>query len=297
MLFRSSNSQALASFGGTVFQGRKKFADLSQGMEPFRASLMNAGMTQDEINEGLAGYLRIQTKVGQTQNKTQAELVEGAHKYLLEQEALTKVTGMNRRDQESLREKTMSQERFAGRQAQLIAQGSGDVAKSLMDLVTMIGAEAPTLAEGFADITSGNLTSAKANMLNQASNGRALEINAKLQAKQITSAQAFDMLTEAIAEQQKASNAAGQAMIGVYESYKGPFYETLKLLAKGQGAQAKAAAEAIKQLEDQGATGKKAKDAELQRQTDMRLAQQSAMQNMQDFVRNGVEPATTALQW
>jgi len=292
-----SNSQALSLFGGTVFQGRKRFAELSQGMEPFRASLMNAGMTQDEINEGLAQYLRIQSKLGQTQNKTQAELTEGARKYLLEQEALTKVTGMNRRDQEALREKTMSQERFAGRQAQLIAQGSGDVAKSLMDLVTMISAEAPTLAEGFADITSGNLTSAKAVMLYQASNGKALEINDKLQAKQITSAQAFDMLTEAIADQQKASNAAGQAMIGVYESYKGPFYETMKLLAKGQGAQAKAAQEAVTQLEGQGAAGKKAQDAELERQTQMRLTQQKAMQNMQDFVRGGVEPATKALSW
>lgn len=292
-----SNSQILASFGGTVFQGRKRFAELSQGMEPFRASLMNAGMTQDEINEGLAQYLRIQTRVGQTQNLTTAQLTDGAHKYLLEQEALTKITGMNRKDQESLREKTMSQERFAGRQAQLIAQGQGDVAKSLMDLVTMIGAEAPTLAEGFADITAGNLTSAKAVMLYQASNGKALEINEKLQAKQITSAEAFDLLTSAIGDQQKASNAAGQAMLGIYETTKGPFYETLKLLAKGQGAQAKAAQEAIKQLEGQGATGKKAADAELQRQTDMRLVQQQAMMNMQDFVRYGVDPATKAMSW
>lgn len=292
-----TNSQILASFGGTVFQGRKRFAELSQGMEPFRASLMNAGMTQDEINEGLAQYLRIQTRVGQTQNLTTAQLTEGAHKYLLEQEALTKVTGMNRKDQEALREKTMSQERFAGRQAQLIAQGQTDVAKSLMDAVTMIGATSPALAEAFADATSQNLTSQKAAALSQATNGKSMEIIDKLQAKQISAAEATDLLRQAIEEQQKASNAAGQAMIGVYESYKLSYYETQKFIAAGQSASQKALAAAYQQLEGQGAKGKKAADAELQRQTDMRLAEQKAMMNMQDFVRYGVDPATKAMSW
>lgn len=292
-----TNSQILASFGGTVFQGRKRFAELSQGMEPFRASLMNAGMTQDEINEGLAQYLRIQTRVGQTQNLTTAQLTEGAHKYLLEQEALTKVTGMNRKDQEALREKTMSQERFAGRQAQLIAQGQTDVAKSLMDAVTMIGATSPALAEAFADATAQNLTSQKAVALSQATNGKSMEIIDKLQAKQITAAEATDQLRAAIEEQQKASNAAGQATYGMYESYKLSYYETQKFIAGGQSASQKALAAAYQQLEDQGAKGKKAADAELQRQTDMRLAEQKAMMNMQDFVRYGVDPATKAMSW
>jgi hypothetical protein len=47
----SANAGEFASFAGSVYQGRREFAKLSKEMEPFRASLMNAGMTQKEINQ------------------------------------------------------------------------------------------------------------------------------------------------------------------------------------------------------------------------------------------------------
>ena len=291
-----SNSQSLALFGGTVFQGRKKFADLSGAMEPFRASLMNAGMSQDEINEGTAGYLRLQSRLGTTQNKTTEQLAEGTRKYLLEQEALTKVTGLSRKDQESLREKVMAQERFAGKQAELRAQGMGKAAEQLQQtFIQLTGAGATDLAEGFADITAGNLTSAAAIKAYNSTNGEALAIAQKVSSGQINAAQATDMLRDATERQMKSSNAAGQAMIGVYDQTKGSYSQAIQFTSKGANNFGKAMAGAEKQLVGQGATGKKAADAELQRQTDLRLTQQKAMMNMQDFVRFGVEPATKAL--
>jgi hypothetical protein len=293
-----SNSQSLALFGGTVFQGRKRFADLSGAMEPFRASLMNAGMSQDEINEGTAGYLRLQSRLGTTQNQTTEQLAEGTRKYLLEQEALTKVTGLSRKDQEALREKVMAQERFAGKQAELRAQGMGKAAEQLQEtFIQLTGAGATDLAEGFADITAGNLTSAAAIKAYNSTNGEALAIAQKVSSGQINAAQATDMLRDATERQMKSSNAAGQAMIGVYDQTKGSFSQSIQFTSKGANSFGKAMDGAKSELEKQGATGKKAADAELQRQTDLRLTQQRAMMNMQDFVRNGVEPATKALSW
>jgi len=292
-----SNSQSLALFGGTVFQGRKKFADLSGAMEPFRASLMNAGMSQDEINEGTAGYLKLQSRLGTTQNQTTEQLAEGTRKYLLEQEALTKVTGLSRKDQEALREKVMSQERFAGKQAELRAQNMGKAAELLQEtFIQLSGAGATDLAEGFADITAGNLTSAAAIKAYNATNGEALAIAQKVSSGQIkNAAQATDMLRDAVDRQMKSSNAAGQAMQGVYDQTKGSYSQAIQFTSKGANSFGKAMDGAKSELEKQGATGKKAADAELQRQTDLRLTQQRAMMNMQDFVRLGVEPATKSL--
>jgi hypothetical protein len=84
-----------------VFEGRQKFAEMGEAMEPYRKQMIAAGMTQEEINAGAMGYLRLQTRLGQSQNKTSAELAEGARKYLYEQDALTKLTGQTRKEMEN----------------------------------------------------------------------------------------------------------------------------------------------------------------------------------------------------
>jgi len=193
-----SNSQGLAQFGGTVFQGRKEFANVSKGMEKYRESLMNAGLSQDEQNEAIAGYIRLQSRLGTTQGRSTDELVESSHKYLLEQEALTKVTGLSRKEQESLREKVMAQERFAGKQAELRAQGMGVAAEELQQtFIQLSGAGAEDLAQGFADITAGNLTSAAAIKAYNATNGEALQIAQRVASGQLKSADAVDALRDA----------------------------------------------------------------------------------------------------
>ena len=290
-----SNSQSLALFGGTVFQGRKKFAELSGAMEPFRASLMNAGMSQDEINEGTAGYLRLQSRLGNTQNKTTEELADSARKYLLEQEALTKITGLNRKEQDAIQERAMAQERYAGKMLQLKEEGNITGAERLRKFMTLV--EGSGLEAGMADAASGMSFSAESIKAFNATAGQSTAIMQKLISGQINEMQAADMLRKAMDDTQKATNASARAQMGVQEQYAGSLSKARDFINKGAGSTVKAAEAANKQLELQGATGKKAADAELQRQTDLRLTQQKAMMNMQDFVRLGVEPATKALSW
>jgi hypothetical protein len=64
------------------------------------------------MNKGIAGYLRIQTLTGQAQLQTQAELQRGAEEYILQQERLTKLTGLNADEQNKILEQAKSEQEF-----------------------------------------------------------------------------------------------------------------------------------------------------------------------------------------
>jgi len=92
----NENSQDLALFGGAVFEGRKRFEDMGAAMAPFREQLYNAGLNQEEVNKGAMGYLKLQTQLGRSQTMSTQQLADGAKKYLIEQDALTKLTGQSK---------------------------------------------------------------------------------------------------------------------------------------------------------------------------------------------------------
>ena len=97
-----TNSTALASLGGSVTEGAKRFADLSGEMsrgdigEKFRAM----GMTTADMNEGMLTYIDLQSRSGNITKMTNKELKEGATAYLTEMDALSKATGISRADME-----------------------------------------------------------------------------------------------------------------------------------------------------------------------------------------------------
>lgn len=289
----ASSSGDLASFKGNVFEGRKEFAKLGKEMEPFREGLMNAGMTQKEINQASMGYLRLQSRIGQTQNKTVGELAESTRKYLVEQDALTKLTGMNRKEQEDQREAIRSQEVFAGKLLQLRNRNMGDAAKELEDTFLVLNKDSKDVGQGFADISSGNLRTEAAQKLYRATQGEARRVAEELSDGQITAAQAADRISKALGRNIEMYGES-QTVLGNYNNTFGDFAGQ-QVIANRQltGGYEKQLEIIRKNNVAQGIFGN-ALDKELQRQTDLRLTEQKAMQNMQDFTRYGVEPATRA---
>lgn len=290
----ASNSKDLATFGGTVFEGRREFARLGKEMEPFRQSLMNAGMTQDEINEASMGYLKLQSRIGATQNKTTTELAESTRKYLLEQDALTKLTGLTRKEQEDAREAIRSQEVFAGKLLQLRNKGADGAAKQLEDTFLVLQKDSKEVGQGFADISSGNLRTEAAQKLMRATQGEAMRVQQELSDGQITAAQAADRISQAL-KRNVDMYGETQGVLGNYNSTYGDLAGQITIASRQlTGGYEKQLAAIEANARQQGMTGNKAADAEVQRQTELRLSQQKAMQNMQDFVRLGVDPATKA---
>ncbi len=74
---------------------------MGEAMEPYRKGLIAAGISQEMINEGSMGYLKLQTRIGAAQRMTTDQLAEGAKRYLIEQDALTKLTGTSRKEIEN----------------------------------------------------------------------------------------------------------------------------------------------------------------------------------------------------
>ena len=91
----SENSQALARFGGTAGDGAQKFANIVGKLD--KKELARLGMSMDEIAENTASYIEIQSRTGRLAQMSQAELTQGANKYNLELDRLSRATGINRK--------------------------------------------------------------------------------------------------------------------------------------------------------------------------------------------------------
>ena len=292
----SANAGEFASFAGSVYQGRREFAKLSKEMEPFRASLMNAGMTQKEINQATAGYIRLQSRIGLTQNRTTTELAESTKKYLLEQDALTKLTGMNRREQEQEREAVRNREVFAARTLALRNAGQEAAAAQLEKTYLLLSKDSKDVADGFADIVSGNLRTEASQRLMRTTNGEAMQIQEELSTGQITAAQAADRMAMAL-KRSLDMYAETQGVLGnfntTFTDLGGAIRVVSRLMTGGYERQEQIIERNAKR---QGIFGD-AMDKELETQTSLRLQQVNSMQNMQDFIRHGIRPATKSAEF
>jgi hypothetical protein len=156
----AENSKDLATFGGTAFDGRKKLADVSAGMEDFRLGMNRLGMTEDDQREALVGYIKSETQFGRAQGKTAEELAEGAKKYIAEQDALTRLSGVDRKTREQARLDALKEQGYAATLQDLKNRGMGDQAKRLEEANDMIADKLPETAKGLRALMSGNLSNA-----------------------------------------------------------------------------------------------------------------------------------------
>lgn len=199
----AENSQDLALFSGTVYDGRKKFADMGKAIEGSRAEFFKLGLTQTEINEGMAGYLKTVTRTGRAQTMTTEQLAASARGYIYEQDALAKITGMSVKQQQAALEKALQNEQFLSKIRQLEANGDykkADELKKLNAYYAQMGDEA---AEGFQATVNGNLRNKAAQKLNFASQGEVLRSTQDVLEGTKNAAQAFDATAGRVAETEK----------------------------------------------------------------------------------------------
>lgn len=289
----AANSKDLALFSGTVFEGRKKFADMGKSMEKYREGLMNAGLSQTQINEGQMAYLRLQSRVGLSQNKTTAELADGAKKYLLEMDALSKVTGESRKAMEDQIEAARSEERFAAKLQELRSQGRVDEAKQLEKTNLILASQSKEAAQGFRDLSTGMITTEAAQKANILTQGEAMKQADRLSKGLTTAGEAATKIGTAAGNTAKALTPLAKA--GAAGDVIGDYAGALRLGIAAQnnfGDQIKKSEEEQKK---QGATGSKAADAAVQAQTNLRLVQQDANEATERFVFAGIVPATEAM--
>jgi len=230
----AENSKDFALFAGSVSDGRKRIAEMGQAAAGNRVELMNLGMTTQDINAGMAGYIKLQTRLGQAQNMTTQQLAAGAVAYLKEQDALTKLTGQSRQEMEQQRERALQKEQFAAKVQELRNNGQADAAERLLKLNSIYEAAGPQMASAFQASVTGNLSNADAQKANLASNGEMLRSTQLVISGQMDIVQAAQSTGKAIGA---TANTIGTTLgqFGAYNGTFGELHEQLKLSQMAQG--------------------------------------------------------------
>ena len=149
------NAESLAAMGGTVLQGRKQFAGLTDSLRENQEQLRKLGLDEEAQAEAALGYAKIQSRLALGATKDYTAMGQSAYKYIQEQDALTKVTGISRKQQEDALEEAMRNQRFAATIDQLIAEGKTEEAKQLQTGFMVARAAGKDMAAAYADMSSG----------------------------------------------------------------------------------------------------------------------------------------------
>lgn len=160
------NAKTMALFGKTVQSGQRSFG---QFVEPLLygsagAALMNMGISADQIREGTAGFIKLQSRLGLSQSMTIDQLTKGSYEYLTNLNELSRLTGATIDEQEKAIQAALSEQRFRA----AIEAAQGDPAEEArMRRALAISREleargASELAQGFRDMVSGFVGSSEA---------------------------------------------------------------------------------------------------------------------------------------
>ncbi len=290
------NSKDLALFSGSVFQGRQRFADINKMMDgPVKTGLMNLGMSVQEIADGTMGYLRVQTRLGRSQNMTNDQLAEGAARYLKEQDALAKVTGQSRKEMEEATERAMMGEQFAAKIRQLQMNNQGEAAEKLIEMNKMYGAMGPETQAAFQATVTGNLANADAQKAYRASQGEMMASTQRVIAGQQDAADAVQGTMKRMGQtSDQLGTTLGQ--VSAYNKTFGSMYEQQKGRQLADGNIVENLKKAAKEQEAQGAKGGAAADAMVSNQVRLVQTQIEINKALETFVKDGIVPVQNAMQ-
>ena len=115
------NSGVLANLGGTTAQGAAAFAAASKNIKNsgLETQFMRMGMTVNDINSGMANYIKRQQISGSIQQQDDKQIAASATDFIMQQDRLTKVTGLTADQQNKIYEGALAQEQFAAKTFQL----------------------------------------------------------------------------------------------------------------------------------------------------------------------------------
>jgi len=289
------NSESLSVMGGTVNQGVKQFGNLAEGVQRsgLQTTFMNMGMTVDQINVGMAGYLKIQNQTGSAAKQTTQQQIQGAAAYIEQLDLLTKLTGKSAESLMKEQEANLADERYAlhYRELKQKADAGDQAAKDQLAAETLALAQVQGETKtAFQNTMAGYMASSESSSKLMMT---APEVAQKLAGglKDVADVNAtFNQLKESSArtmnqfgELGKATGDLGKTFLPVKDMMG---FEALKGTAEERYAAAK------KEQEQQ----KNNLDGATKNQVQMRQDQMETTRAAQNLVNLGINPATAAMQ-
>ena len=206
----TSNSQALAQFGGIVGQGANDFTKAVGDIVASNAGveLRKLGIGADQMGEATAKYLKTQQILGTQQKMTQERLIQGSVAYAREMDELAKLTGASKDKLQAEREKSLSEGKFLAsiRDLEELGPAGEAAAEQIQKFDSRLKEIDPSgsIAKGMRDMASGNLANSKeAQALATATGGAAQDIMERMKTQGLSGLQAQELLSKAIMANEK----------------------------------------------------------------------------------------------
>jgi lysozyme len=283
------NADTLSTFGGTAAQGAKQFADIAQSIQNSDAqtNFMMLGMNVNDINSGVANYIKIQQLSGSTKVQTNLELKESAQEFIMQQDRLAKLTGLNAEQQNKVYERALAMEQYSAQMQTLQARvDAGDKSaqleidrnKEVMQFAFAKGNQA--LADDAAMFLAGAVNSDGAQRFQRSFAGASKLINSGVKDASVINKQMTQDANKTLRE---------QTTLGVYGQYNKNFSDlsgTMKLAAASVNDVTVANTTATEQQQDQI----KGNDDAVKASVKLRQNQRDTTQSLDTMINKGVEP-------
>lgn len=141
----TKNSETFARLAGNVSTGARMFREISGTIQNnFGKQLANLGFSMADVSDFTAGYLEVQTKLGNAQRMNQTELINGSKEYILELDQLSRATGIERKQLQDKLKQAADDQRLKALSIEMGKQ-SGKVGQAFAMLQTKLGPGAEAL--------------------------------------------------------------------------------------------------------------------------------------------------------
>jgi hypothetical protein len=109
------NSTVLATMGGTAQEGLTKFTKIAKEINQSQlgTGLMRMGNKMPDITNGIANYIKFQQMGGQSISKDEKEVAKNANEFMIEQDKLTKLTGLSAEEQNKIHQEALGSQQYA----------------------------------------------------------------------------------------------------------------------------------------------------------------------------------------
>ena len=303
----TSIAPQLALLGGTVSEGANTIHAMNAEMYKMGETMQRLGIGPEEQRAFVIQFTKQQIAMGRQMVNQFDASGQAIKNFVLESEALTRITGQQRQQQQETLERAMSNEAFGATILKLQNNRQGDIANQLVFVQKMLGGFSEEVQAGAADMAGNRgLISKEASKVNQATLGEYQRFVQKIYAGQFKNdaelTQGFEQVLQGMNQFYSATgeNSAGLKTLSEYQIKQTDFARAQAMMNQGiSRSYNKANAELFGLTEGTNdLTAAQAKQAQLQRQltTNLQALTQTAVPAAVDGLNATAEAANAAAE-
>lgn len=144
----SKSGRVFAMLGSSAQEGADRFEELAKASQETRKQFARLGVGITDFNEYQLAYMQRLQISGQLKGKVDQQLIDGTKEYILELDAISKITGKSRKELQAERDKRARESQFAA----FVAKMTAERRQPIEALIDILGSVDPQKAAGMKDM-------------------------------------------------------------------------------------------------------------------------------------------------